>query len=204
MTGCRRLRQAWLAAMIAFLILPRLADAADDKHSIVHDGYARGYIVHTPPQYKPHGGASLPVVMALHGGGGSAMGMEDLYGLNSYADQAGMIVVYPQGVPSLIEKFRTWNAGACCGRAKKDNSDDTGFLAAVIDDVVTSYRADGHRVYVTGHSNGAMMAYRLACEIPGRIAGIAAVDGQSVFKCPRIDSRAGPAHSRHAGPLRSL
>jgi polyhydroxybutyrate depolymerase len=156
--------------------------ANDEQHILTRDGRERLYFVHLPPQYGQ--GISLPVVIALHGGGGSAETMEEDYNLDPYADRAGMIVVYPEGTPSPIGKFYTWNAGICCGRAKKVNSDDVGFIAAVIDDVIARYHADPHRIFVTGHSNGAMMAYIIACELPSRTAAIAPVDGDDPLPCP--------------------
>jgi polyhydroxybutyrate depolymerase len=168
-----------LLALVFFLNAPALA--GDDIHDMNYTGVRRDYIVHTPPQYALD--SRLPVVVALHGGGGSAAGMQKSYNLDSYADKYGMIIVYPDGVPSPVGNFHTWNAGLCCGKARKDKADDTGFLTAVIDRVLKGYHADPHRVFVTGHSNGAMMAYRLACDIPDRIAAIAPVAGQDISGC---------------------
>ena len=47
----------------------------------------------------------------------------------------------------------------------------------MIDDVARAAGVDRARVYATGHSNGAMMAYRLAAEAADRIAAIAPVAG---------------------------
>lgn len=165
-----------------FLLLFALSlSAQEKKYTMKYEGFDRYYLVHTPPGFNENH-ASLPVILALHGGGGSPEQFMKEINLNALADQAGIIVVYPGGVPSFIGNMDTWNAGDCCGRAQKINSDDTGFLAKVIDAVVANYHADAHHVFVTGHSNGAMMAYRLACEIPGKIAAIAPVEGKT-FSC---------------------
>jgi poly(3-hydroxybutyrate) depolymerase len=42
--------------------------------------------------------------------------------------------------------------------------DDVGYLRAVIAEVSVRFAVDPRRVYVTGHSDGADMAHRLACE----------------------------------------
>jgi polyhydroxybutyrate depolymerase len=179
-----KIRVHQVPVVLLLALLTAASSAAQNKtYHLTSGGKQRDYIVHAPPAYLK-GGPALPVVLALHGGGGSAESMQERYGLDASADGAGMIVVYPDGVPSLIGKFHTWNAGACCGRAKREKSDDAGFLSAVIDAVVRDYRADAKHVFVTGHSNGAMMAYRLACEIPGKIAAIAPVAGESAVDCP--------------------
>ena len=68
-------------------------------------------------------------------------------------------------------------SGQCCGQARDRNIDDVGFLKAVIDRVESQLTVDRSRIFATGMSNGAMMAYRLACEAPELIRGIAPVAG---------------------------
>lgn len=55
--------------------------------------------------------------------------------------------------------------------------DDVGFTAAVLDDLGRRTGVDPRRVYVTGHSNGGMMSYRVAAELGDRIAAVAPVAG---------------------------
>ncbi len=43
--------------------------------------------------------------------------------------------------------------------------------------------ADPKRVYVTGFSNGAGMAYKMACEKPDKVAAIGVVEGALVTHC---------------------
>jgi polyhydroxybutyrate depolymerase len=47
----------------------------------------------------------------------------------------------------------------------------------MLDALVAKYHTDPARVYVTGLSNGAMMSYRLACELADRVTAIAPVAG---------------------------
>ena len=65
-----------------------------------------------------------------------------------------------------------WNGGRCCGVAARLQVDDVGFIRTVIDQVERNRAIDPHRVYAAGHSNGAIMAYRLACELSDRIVAI--------------------------------
>lgn len=140
-----------------------------------HDGEQRRYHVHVPP-HPP--GQALPVMLALHGGGGSGLQFQRESRLDPVADRAGFLAVYPDGTGILRDRLLTWNAGTrCCGRAREQDVDDTGFLLAVLDDLAKRTRIDPSRVYATGHSNGAMMAYRLAAEQAARLAAIIPVGG---------------------------
>ncbi|MBO0948653.1 extracellular catalytic domain type 1 short-chain-length polyhydroxyalkanoate depolymerase [Fibrella forsythiae] len=143
-----------------------------------HAGQTRLYSVHLPPAYSKTT-SQLALIIALHGGGGSGQQFEKQSGLSNKADQEGFIVVYPDGRqnPGILG-LRTWNAGACCGQIASGNqTDDVGFISKLIDKLSASYRIDPKRVYATGHSNGAMLCYRLACELPDKLAAIAANSG---------------------------
>ena len=117
----------------------------------------------------------MPVVLAVHGATMNGAMMAWFSGLNQKADEAGFVIVYPNGT-GRFSSF-TWNGGNCCGSAMQKNVDDVGFISAVLDDLLATYRIDRRRVYATGISNGANMAYRLAAELSGRIAAIAPVAG---------------------------
>jgi polyhydroxybutyrate depolymerase len=141
-----------------------------------HGGRNRRYIVHVPPGYEKD--RPVPVVLFFHGGGGSALGTRSWPGWDALADKKDFIVVYPFGTGFLRNRLLTFNAGSnCCGYAKNKNVDDVGFVAAMLDDLGKSFCVDPARVYATGFSNGAIMSYRLACELPDRIAAIGPVSG---------------------------
>src|SRR5262249_41276708 len=118
----------------------------------------------------------FPVVLAFHGGGSNAGQMVRFSGLNDKADQAGFLVVYPNGTGRL-EQALTWNGGNCCGYAMLNKVDDGAFVRALLDDLGKVAKVDAKRVYATGMSNGAILAYRLASELSDRIAAIAPVSG---------------------------
>lgn len=146
------------------------------ESSLNSGGDARTYIVKLPNGYYEEANRLFPIVIALHGTGGSAKQMESSYGLDEEANRKGFVVVYPDGVRSDGPLgIRTWNAGMCCDFAMENNVDDVAFMDKLIDQLVTDYRIDDRRIYVTGMSNGGMMAYRLACELSPRIAAIAPV-----------------------------
>jgi polyhydroxybutyrate depolymerase len=145
---------------------------------MMHDGLKRRYLVHVPASYD----AAKPsaVVLGLHGGGGHAEHFlkDGNYGVVTASEKHGFIAVIPNGYSKNRRGlFATWNAGACCGDARDENIDDVGFLSAVIARVKRQAVVDEARVYAMGMSNGGLMAYRLACEIPDQVRGIMAVAG---------------------------
>jgi polyhydroxybutyrate depolymerase len=144
----------------------------DHRISIRHAGRARSYLVHVPK-----GSGPFPAVIAYHGGGGEAQGFKEYAGLDAIADRERFIVVYPNGSGVLPNRLLTFNGGGCCGFAKDRNIDDVGFTMALLDDLARKIGIDRKRVYATGHSNGAIMAYRLAAERADRIAAVVGVAG---------------------------
>jgi polyhydroxybutyrate depolymerase len=146
----------------------------DHTRSIRVGDLDRRYLVHVPPLYDPE--VAMPVVLAFHGGGANAASMAVFSGLDDKADETGFIVVYPEGTGRL-RRMLTFNAGNCCGHAAARNVDDVAFTRALLDDLGSVANIDARRVYATGMSNGAMMAYRVAAELSDRIAAIATVAG---------------------------
>lgn len=133
----------------------------------------RHYVVHVPPGAAPN----AAVVLNFHGGGANAREEQRYTRMDALADRENFIVVYPDGTGPVRERFLTWNAGTCCGAAAGGQVDDVAFVRALLDDLAGRLHYDPTRVYATGLSNGAMMSYRLAAELPGRIAAIAPVAG---------------------------
>ena len=84
-------------------------------------------------------------------------------------------MVYPEGTRRFWGKLLTWNAGHCCGYAMQQKTDDVGFISALLDKLLQDYAVDSRRIFVTGMSNGGMMAHRLGIELSDRIAAIAPV-----------------------------
>lgn len=138
------------------------------------DGRERTFHLYAPSDL-PDG--PVPLVLALHGGLGHGAQLESTIGLDGLAEANGFVVAYPDGIGGAAGRpdARTWNAGACCGPALAQGVDDVAFLRAVIEDVTVGHEVDPGRVYLLGHSNGGMMAYRMACEAADVVAGIGVV-----------------------------
>jgi polyhydroxybutyrate depolymerase len=152
------------------------SDVATGKsatQTMMHGGRQRSYVVHDYSR-----GAKAPVVIVLHGGGGNAANAVRMTGFDRIAAREGLIAVYPNGTAAREGgQFLTWNAGHCCAAALERRVDDVGFVSALIDTLVANGHADASRVYVTGMSNGGMMAHRLGRELSTKLAGIAPVVG---------------------------
>jgi len=158
----------------------------DYRRSLTHDGMDRFYDLHIPPSYTDE--EAMPVVLAFHGGGGSPGQQRRDSQMDAGSDAESFIVAYPAGTGPLKTHLLTYNAGICCGPAKKNNVDDVGFTRAVLEDLETLFHIDRKRVYATGFSNGGFLCYRLACELSHQIAAIApvsAVLGMEFSQCER-------------------
>jgi polyhydroxybutyrate depolymerase len=143
-------------------------------------GRTRTYLLHVPPGYDAK--APAPLVFVLHGATESADNVEKLSGMSAKADQEHFIAVYPYGTGRLSE-VPTWNAGNCCGYAIQNKVDDIGYFRALIEKIEGQYSINRKRIYFTGISNGAMMSYRVACEMAGEVAAIAPVEGALNVEC---------------------
>lgn len=168
-----------VAALVAAITLP--AAASSREQSMDFGGRRRWWLVHEPATSAT---GPLPVVLVLHGGGGHPANAEAMSGMSELSDREGFLAVYPAGTGLFRRRLLTWDSGNCCGYAMKEEVDDSGFLAALIERLVKEKRADPKRVFMTGMSNGAMMTQRFACEHADLVTAIAPVAGQlNVPKC---------------------
>ena len=138
----------------------------DHRLALTVDGRRRRFLLHTPPGHRRT--ERLPLVVALHMARDGANGktIRDLTGLDATADRERFLVAYPDGLDGR------WNSVLCC-----NDTDDVGFVRALVEHARRRWGADPERVYATGASNGAAMSYRLAAALPGVFAAIAPVSG---------------------------
>lgn len=142
-------------------------------HTIEVDGLDRAFITTVPNDLDEN----APLVLVLHGGFGSAVQAQKAYGWDALAAENGFVVAYPDGLG------RAWNAGdGCCGNSGERDVDDVTFVTDVVDELAGALPIDTDRVYIAGMSNGAMMAYRLACDTD-YFAGVAAIAGTQLGEC---------------------
>ena len=153
--------------------------------TLAFDGVRRDYRLHVPPAASS--GQPLPLVLNLHGATQNAQLEEITSDMDPNADMNGYLVAYPDGTriakvltPDPVAKNAQygWNAGQCCGLPVTKHINDVGFLLKVIASIAAKTPVDLRRVYMTGISNGGMMAYAMAAEASDHIAAISSVSGQ--------------------------
>jgi polyhydroxybutyrate depolymerase len=165
--------------MLTLLVLLALAadplGPGDHTRTLKVGDLDRNYLVHVPKQYDSK--TPMPLVLSFHGGGSNAEQMVKFCGLNEKADEAGFIVVYPNGTGRLENRLLSFNGGNCCSYAMTNKIDDVEFTRNILDDLAKSANIDPKWVFATGMSNGGIMSYLLASELSDRIAAIAPVGG---------------------------
>lgn len=142
------------------------------------DGLERRAILALPkaaPAKKGQSGPKLPLIIFLHGAGGSASQAMRQTALAERAPAAGFLAAFPEGLGP--DGGQTWNAWMCCGYARDQRVDDLSFLSALIGRLKADFGADPRRIYLAGFSNGAMLASRFALERPGVAAALVSVAG---------------------------
>ena len=154
-----------LAAALLTFPGPARAQSGETRQTLVVDGVPRSYLLYVPSGYQPD--RPLPLVLVFHGGGSRARLMTTHTGFTTLAMRERFAVVYPEGLQGR------WNDG----RGYGTSHDDVAFVRALLDSLSRRVTLDSSRLYATGISNGAMFAYRLACDLPGVLAAIAPVAG---------------------------
>lgn len=147
---------------------PRLG-APVTVDTITVDDRSRAYRAFVPADLPPGG----PLLFVLHGSqqDGKTIRTATGYGFDRLAERHRFAVVYPDGYK------RGWNDGrtAAVTPARKEDVDDEGLIAALVERFRQRHGIDPARVFVTGFSNGGQMAFRLAARTPERIAAIAVI-----------------------------
>jgi polyhydroxybutyrate depolymerase len=170
-----------LAALLA-IGLATVVSARGAASTLVSGGERRTYVLHVPRRLPA---TPRPLVVVLHGAGGSHETAIAGTGWEREADAEGFLAVFPDALPAkpdrpvaFLANPRYWNSGKGRGKAWHNTVDDVGFVSRLIDTVVREAPVDRRRVYVTGFSSGGAMAFRLGIELSRRIAAIGPVCGQ--------------------------
>jgi polyhydroxybutyrate depolymerase len=123
---------------------------------VAYEGRERGYELHLPPSYDP--AQAAPLLVLFHGAGDTGAGFRGRIGLDSSADAAGFITVYPDAVGGLW-----WS------------STDVRFTRILIAHLREELAIDANRIYAAGFSRGAGLTFSLACQLASELAAVATV-----------------------------
>jgi len=143
----------------------------------------RRVTVHVPSSYD--GTTAAPLVIGLHGYTSNAAELESYLRLTAESDRKGFVYAYPDGSTDQ-RGDRYWDATDACCDFYGSHPDNSRFLSGLITTLQSTYRIDRARVYLVGHSNGAFMAFRMACDHADQITAIAAFNGatfQDAARC---------------------
>ena len=145
------------------------------RYEFEFEGRTRTYYLYLPTTWNKKD--PIPVVFLFHGGAGGARGALHYYELEAKAEEAGFMLVAPDGTGETENILLTWNVSFGFGYAQKNKINDTGFIDALLDKLSKDYPIDAKRIYATGLSNGAMFCHWLAAQPENRFAAIAPVVG---------------------------
>ena len=121
---------------------------------------------------------TLGLVVLLHGYSHTGQLRESEWRFGALVDRYGFVLAYPDGTREASDdQNQFWNASDACCNFSGSTVDDSSYVRAIIDRLLSEYNIDPKRVYLIGHSNGGFMSYRLAYEHSETIAAIVSVAG---------------------------
>ncbi len=128
----------------------------------------RPYVSLIPTGYEAS--TKWPLLLVLHGYGGE--GEQTLNSLRLTELKPKMLIVAPNGKVDS-RRARAWHPGP-----RHSPYWDVEYLTAIIHDMQRKYAIDPGKVFVVGHSQGAHMAHRMACDAANDVAAVVSVAGQ--------------------------
>jgi len=133
------------------------------------------YKIFVPPisPMKP-----VPALIVLHGRSGSGTDMQQWLGFDEFAQEHGLMVVYPNS------KYTGWDFGV--GIAERGQTgrlfiDHSRYINNIMDRIDRTHPIDWQRVYIIGISDGASMAMRFSCNSDRNIGGLVSVAATIAF-----------------------
>ena len=126
----------------------------ENRYSCTFDGVKHSFIIDLPENCK-----GSPLVLMLHGYGGSAERFRTDVHFEEKANPMGYTVVYAEGAadPTDRTSSKCWNS-----QELPDSNKDADFLTALAEYLQEEYFLDRNRTFAVGFSNGAFMTHTLA------------------------------------------
>jgi len=145
----------------------------------------RSYHAAPPPDWN--GEDRLPVLIHLHGWGRRGGQVLRNPRIADAAVRHGVLLIAPDGIG------RSWDFW-------DEDSRDVPFIDRVLADVGQRWPIDRDRVFISGFSYGAAMAWRLACSRGPAFAGYLTIAG-TLWNQDRLKCQGGPARMVHVHGL---
>lgn len=132
----------WRLIVLAFLIAFAPAGSLAQKiakETIVSEGKKRTYYIYVPKSVQPS--SPVPLVVLLHGSNHVGLSLAEKW--NNLAEKEGVIIIAPDSAESS-----RWSVPG----------DGPAFLYELVESVKTKYPINPKKVYLFGHSGGAVFA----------------------------------------------
>ncbi|MEZ6015179.1 MAG: alpha/beta fold hydrolase [Planctomycetota bacterium] len=161
-----------LASLLALAIAPLCPTAA--PLDVTVDAGRGAVVVRVPAAYGS--APKSPLILMLHGYTATPNAVDATFGIEPWLDAYGFLYAKPIG-PVDAFGVHYWNASSACCDFLGVGTDDSDYLAALIQEIKAQLDVDERRVYVIGHSNGGFMAHRLVCDHGDELAAIVSISG---------------------------
>ena len=132
----------------------------------------------------------LPLVVLLHGATATSAWQDGYFGLSPRVEVDEFFLLLPEGARDGASTIG-WNVTAA--QTPSGRGDDVSYLVALIGEAEKRFAIDADRIWAVGHSNGAFMAYRLACE-GARVTAIVSLAGSENTLDTELCDSAPPIH----------
>jgi poly(hydroxyalkanoate) depolymerase family esterase len=183
-----------LATVLSFLAFPILAHAGKwSSGTVTNASGSRNYQLWVPAGYNQNKAA--PLVMMLHGCMQNAEGLAAISGMNEIAEKNNFLVVYPEQTAEA-NPLRCWNWFDPKHQVR--DAGEPALLAAVVKQVLSSYKTDPARVYVVGISAGGAMASVMGATYPDLFSAIGVSAGLEFKAATTVEG--GLAAMKQGGP----
>ncbi|HLE61592.1 MAG TPA: PHB depolymerase family esterase [Pyrinomonadaceae bacterium] len=137
----------------------------------------------------------VALILMLHGCMQKAEELAAFSGMNDLADKNGFLVAYPEQTVTA-NPLRCWNWFD--SKHQTRDAGEPSLVAAVIQDVRSSYNIDARRVYAIGISAGGAMAVVMGVTYPEMFAGLGVIAGVEFKAATTV--QAGLAAMKSGGP----
>jgi polyhydroxybutyrate depolymerase len=117
-------------------------------------------------------GIPRPLVILIHCSSDTSDSIVKKTGFGELARREGFLLA----VPEVAAPGKGWTSHPKIF-GKEAPADDLAFFRDLLSRLKSDPTVDPHRIYLAGHLSGAMMAFRLAADMPEQFAAVGAVNG---------------------------